>query len=54
MQMEQRAIASTKATQNKMTHESGIETPPNEENVKQYLEITLKEIKRKKEKRSGG
>jgi hypothetical protein len=32
-----------------MTHESGIETPPTEEDMKKYLEITLKEIKSKKE-----
>jgi hypothetical protein len=47
--MDQRVIASTKAGQNRMTHESGIETPPTEEDMKKYLEITLKEIKSKKE-----
>lgn len=51
-EMEQRVIASTKAAQNRMTHESGIETSLTEEDMKQYLEITLKEIKRKKEKSS--
>jgi hypothetical protein len=51
-EMEQRVIASTKAAQNRMTRESGIETSLTEEDMKQYLEITLKEIKSKKEKSS--
>jgi hypothetical protein len=50
-EMEQRVIASTKAAQNRMTRESGIETSLTEEDMKQYLEITLKEIKSKKEKK---
>ena len=50
--MEQRVIASTKAAQNRMTDESGIQTSLTEEDVKHYLEITLKEIKSKKEKSS--
>jgi len=45
--MEQRVIASTKAAQNRMTDESGIQTSLTEEDVKHYLEITLKEIKSK-------
>ena len=53
-QMEQRVIASTKAAQNRMTDESGIETSLTEEDVKQYMEIMLKEIKNEKEKRSVG
>jgi hypothetical protein len=46
--MDQRVIASAKS-RNRMTHESGIETPATGEDMKKYLEITLKEIKSKKE-----
>ena len=48
-EMEQSVIASTKAAQNRMIDKSGIETSLTEEDMKQYSEITLKEIKSKNE-----
>jgi hypothetical protein len=47
--IEQRVIVSTKAAQNRMIDKSGIETSLTEEDMKQYSEITLKEIKSKNE-----
>jgi hypothetical protein len=46
-------MASTKAAKDSMIEQSGIETSLTEEDMKQYLEITLKEIKSKMEKGSG-
>jgi hypothetical protein len=52
-QIEKRVMASTKAAKDSMIEQSGIETSLTEEDMKQYLEITLKEIKSKMEKGSG-
>jgi hypothetical protein len=51
-QIEKKVMVSTKAAQRSMINESGIEPSLSEEDMKQYLDIVLDEIKSTKEKRS--
>ena len=48
-QIEKRVLASTRAAKYSMIEQTGIESSLTEEDVKQYLEIVLSEIKNKKE-----
>jgi hypothetical protein len=52
-QIEKTVMASTKAAKDSMIDQSGIASSLSEEDMKHYLEITLKEIKSKNEKGSG-
>ncbi|MGA7899825.1 MAG: hypothetical protein WCA39_13295, partial [Nitrososphaeraceae archaeon] len=49
-QIEKRVLASTRAAKYSMLEQSGIESSLTEEDMKQYVEIVLSEIKNKKEK----
>ena len=55
-EMEQEAtnkmLKITKATQHKMTYETGVESPVNEQDMKDYLSEVLEEIKKAKERQT--
>jgi hypothetical protein len=52
-QIQKRVMVSTKAAKDSMLDKSGIETSLSEEDMKEYLNIALKEIQSRKEERSG-
>jgi hypothetical protein len=51
-QIERRVIGLTKATKDSIVDESGIQSSLTEEDMKQYLDIVIREIKSEKEKGS--